>query len=196
MPELPNSSSLTISDFPASPDDAELVRACINGDERAWEILIERYSRLIYTIPLRFGFSKVIADEIFQETCLVLLEKLDTLQNHHRLRAWLVTVTRRACIQRWRQSPHTQELDVLQVDTADEGNIDAQLLRLEQHHLVGQAFDNLNSRCRQLLMALFFEEPARSYRDISKTFDIPSGSIGPVRKRCLETLRQEIEKLE
>ncbi|MBV7327349.1 sigma-70 family RNA polymerase sigma factor [Chloroflexi bacterium TSY] len=177
--------------------DVELIEACLRGEEEAWEVLLKRYSRLIYTIPIRFGFSQLVADEIFQETCLVLLEKLETLSKRERLHAWLVTVTKRACIQRMRK--HKREggaIHMLPNDKTDGLHVEDQLLLLEQKSLVHAAIANMEPKCKQLLTALFFDEPPKSYETISVELNIPIGSIGPTRKRCLEKLRQEIAILE
>ena len=175
-------------------DDVDLVDACLEGNEQAWSILIERYSRLIYTIPLRFGLSKPVADEIFQETCLILLEKLDTLHDHQRIGSWLVTVTRRACIQRWRR--RTVPTVDLQESNKASDDIENEVLRVEQHYIVQRALENLNPRCQRLLKWLFFDVPSPSYDDIAEKLSIPKGSIGPTRSRCLDKLRQEIIKVE
>lgn len=175
-------------------DDVDLISACLEGDEQAWTALIERYSRLIYTIPLRFGLTKPVADEIFQETCLILLEKLDTLRDHQRIASWLVTVTRRACIQRWRRKA-VQTVD-LQESNKSSDDIENEVLRVEQHYIVQRAMGNLKPRCQRLLKWLFFDVPSPSYDDIAEELNIPKGSIGPTRSRCLDKLRQEIVKLE
>ena len=57
-----------------SPDDRELVQSCLKGDAEAWETLILRYQRLIYSIPIRSGFSPVDAADVFQSVCVKLLE--------------------------------------------------------------------------------------------------------------------------
>jgi RNA polymerase sigma factor (sigma-70 family) len=175
--------------------DSQLIEACLAGHEPAWAALIARYSRLIYTIPLRFGYSKVVADEVFQETCLILLEGLDSLQNWQRISSWLMTVARRVCIQRLRrQSVDTCEFQE-GVHVAD-SSIEEELLRLEKQQLVQQAFANLPARDQKLLRALFFEVPRHSYKEIAEELQVSEGSVGPLRARSLERLRQEILRLE
>jgi RNA polymerase sigma factor (sigma-70 family) len=174
--------------------DSQLIEACLAGEEAAWVVLLQRYSRLVYTIPLRFGFSKTVADEIFQETCLILLEGLNSLQQKDRIRSWLVTVCRRVCIQHLRQKKEDQSLDGMNVDGRFPP-IDSELIKLEQQHVVQEALTNLSPRCQELLKALFFATPPASYEEISQKFDIPTGSIGPTRTRCLEKLEQELIKL-
>lgn len=177
--------------------DADVIEACLAGDERAWKVLVERYSRLIYTVPLRFGLSKAVADEVFQETCLVLLEKLDTLRDRSRLSSWLLTVSRRACIKRFRRRDRVEKVGLIEGTHASrEGTLEDDLLRLEERHLVGRAVERLPSRCRRLLKALFFAHPPRSYEEVAEELDMPVGSIGPTRARCLEKLRREFVRLQ
>lgn len=175
-------------------DDGQLIEWCLEGHELAWTTLIERYSRLIYTIPFRFGFSKMVADEIFQETCLILLEKMDTLQEKDRVRSWLVTVCRRVCIQRLKQKDDLQSIDELEVDGRFQP-VDSELIQIEQQHIVQAALSQLQPRCQQLIKALFFDTPAPSYEELAEVLNISVGSIGPTRIRCLNKLQQELSKL-
>lgn len=179
----------------SSLGDAELVAACLSGDEQAWMILIDRYSPLIYTIPLRFGLPKVIADEVFQETCLILLEKLDTLREKDQISSWIMTVARRACIQRWRRK-HIQTVTLQDTDPLPDMALEEELVRLEQQYLVHLALAKLPPRCQHLLKALFFTDPPLSYEEIATELSVSTGSIGPTRTRCLEKLKQEMGLLE
>src|SRR5262245_50512241 len=79
--------------------DRTLVEACLAGNSHAWEVVILRYQRLIYSIPIRNGFSSVDAADIFQSVCLKLLENLSTLRDHEKISSWLITTTTREC---WR----------------------------------------------------------------------------------------------
>ena len=77
------------------PTDRELLKACREGDESAWEVLVDRYQRLIYAIPRRAGLDEDQASEVFQEVFATLLQKLDDITEPDRLHAWLVTTARR-----------------------------------------------------------------------------------------------------
>ncbi len=48
----------------------------------------------------------------------------------------------------------------------------------------------LQARCRTLLTMLFLDEQEPSYDDIAANLEIPKGSIGPTRTRCLQQLRE------
>ncbi|MCX7681857.1 MAG: sigma-70 family RNA polymerase sigma factor [Anaerolineae bacterium] len=194
---IPNFDDVAVTPTMAEWDDAALMQACVAGDEQAWAVLLERYGRLIYTIPLRFGLPRSVADEIFQDVCLLLLEGRDNLRDYRRVRAWLVTVTRRLCIRRLRQQDRelVAELPEEMEDSA-ESAVESDLTAIEEEYLVHQALERLSTLCQELIRALFFESPPRSYDAIAKALDIPVGSVGPTRIRCLEKLRREMSRLD
>ena len=93
--------------------DPELVAMCLGGDARAWETLIQRYRRLIYSIPVKFNFTSADASDVFQAVCLKLIEHLHELKDETKVSAWLITTTTRQCIhvrsQRIRESSGDEE---------------------------------------------------------------------------------------
>lgn len=175
-------------------DDEYLVTACLSGDEDAWVTLLARYSRLIYTVPLRFGFAQAIAEEIFQEVCLTLLEKLATLRDRRRFSSWLVTVTRRTCLQRLRYQKALHSLELGEEKALALHTPEAAILLLEQQEIVHRSLAKLDVRCQSLVRALFFEAVSPSYEEIAKALQLPQGSIGPTRARCLEKLRHLLQE--
>jgi DNA-directed RNA polymerase specialized sigma24 family protein len=69
-------------------DDSELLTLCLEGDESAWEVLLARYQRLIYSIPIKMGLSPNDAADIFQTVCMRLLKSLSTLRYQDRISSW------------------------------------------------------------------------------------------------------------
>lgn len=178
--------------------DSELVKRCLAGRAEAWELLIHRYRRLIYSIPVSYGFDSEQADEIFQSVSLKLLEKLPKIRKTESLASWISTTTRREC---WHQSKQRRQNVPLE-DEHGETLIDedpkilARIVALERQHAVALAMQKLDSRCRQLLSALYYEDPTPSYEEISRRLDRPVGSLGPTRRRCIEKLKKIFESLQ
>jgi hypothetical protein len=56
------------------PSDEALILACRRGDAAAWETLIARYQRLVYSIPRRAGLDADLSAEVFQQVFTVLLQ--------------------------------------------------------------------------------------------------------------------------
>jgi len=62
-------------------EDEWLVQGCIQGDHQAWEALIDKYKRLIFSIPIKYGASSADAADVFQAVCIEVLNSLPQLKN-------------------------------------------------------------------------------------------------------------------
>ena len=172
-------------------EDADLVRACLDGSQEGWDELLRRYRRLIYSIPVAYRLPPDQADEVFQRVALKLFENLDTLRSHASLPSWLSITTRRECWalsrERWREREADDDLDRIPVDPPDLADaLDA----VDREHALALAFERLDDPCRTLLTALYLEDPAPSYRQLAERLGRPVGSLGPTRQRCLGKLQR------
>jgi RNA polymerase sigma factor (sigma-70 family) len=182
--------------------DAELARLCAEGDERAWAALVHRYRRLVYAIPLRAGFDADGVEEIFHETFARLAEKIGAIRDRERVRSWLVTTARRLTIDEIRRRSAARrrsesEDELEQVPAGDPLPSEA-LEEIENQHRVRQALLGLAIPCRRLLTMLFYHSSDQppSYETVAQRLNIPIGSIGPSRARCLARLQAQLAKLD
>jgi DNA-directed RNA polymerase specialized sigma24 family protein len=76
--------------------DEQLVRDCRKGKDSAWSALIFKYKNLIFSIPIRYGFSEEDAADIFQAVCMDLLADLPRLREPKALAGWLIQVKSRS----------------------------------------------------------------------------------------------------
>jgi RNA polymerase sigma factor (sigma-70 family) len=100
---------------PADLTDAELVRRLRSGDEAAWSIFVERYSRYVLAIARRaYGLREQDAEDVFQELFARAHSHLGSLRDDAALRPWVAQLTRRLCVDRHRAAGREQlgaELD-------------------------------------------------------------------------------------
>lgn len=174
---------MKFSDYP----DADLITQCIAGQQYAWDELIARYEKLIYSTALRTGLESYEADEIFQNVCLILLKELKNLRQTNSLGAWLVTTTRRECWALWRHDK--AKLEELDEQLASDESPENLAQHVEDAQKVTSALKQLGEPCHQLLWRLYFNEENSSYAEIARDLNIPPNSIGPTRSRCLEKLK-------
>jgi RNA polymerase sigma factor (sigma-70 family) len=183
-----------------APDwtDPQLVRACLNGDERAWDALISKYKTLIYSIPSRYGAPPEDCADIFQSVCLELFTELPKLRKAGALRAWLISVTAHASLRWKRRGIRRAERERPDLD---ENNVptDAPLppdliAEVERAQMVRDAITELPPRCREMVRLLFYNQPPIPYQDIARRLGLATGSIGFIRGRCLERLARSLEK--
>ena len=174
--------------------DTRLFRECLDGNEEAWSALIDRYKNLIFSIPIKYGFSTDDATDIFQSVCLDLLSELSKLRDAKALPKWIMQITAHKCFHR-KQLQQRVELSDPHAELLERStpSVAMEILRqAEQEQSLRQAMSELPPRCRQLVHMLFFDEPARPYQEIATELGIAVGSIGFIRQRCLERLRKRL----
>jgi RNA polymerase sigma factor (sigma-70 family) len=179
--------------------DERLVKECLKGKQDAWDAMLEKYGRLIYSVPVRYGLSRDDAGDIFQQVCVQLLEALPSLREPKSLGAWLIKITAHGCFQWAARERRFQSFDF--EARPDAGPVaqemqEAMLHEFERRQVLHQALSEVPPRCRELIRMLFFKMPAVPYEEVAKKLGIAKGSIGFIRMRCLKRLRNILEKRE
>ncbi|HKP86921.1 MAG TPA: sigma-70 family RNA polymerase sigma factor [Blastocatellia bacterium] len=183
--------------------DKALVLACRRGDEAAWEALIKRYQRLVYSIPRRAGLDEPSASDVFQNVFAILIKKLDRIEQPERIQAWLVTTTRREtrrAIVSQKDSRlasfDNEDGEAEAFEMADQAPLQEEvLLRLESQHQIRMAVESLDERCRKMIALLFYRADPPPYSEIAQALGVPEGSVGPTRARCLQKLMRLLERV-
>jgi len=183
----------------ASRSDEQLVRGSLDGNNEAWSQLIEKYKNLIYSVPMKYGFSSDDAADIFQDVCLTLLSELKTLRDPRALPKWLLMVTSRRCFYWKRRHARLVGMEPEALErVAGEVPPDALAIvaEVEREQVIREALSSMPARCRRLIAMLFFDQPPRPYRNVAQSLGIATGSIGFIRQRCLDRLRRQVETLQ
>jgi RNA polymerase sigma factor (sigma-70 family) len=172
--------------------DRELVEACLAGEAQAWEALLEKYKKLIYSVPLRYQLSPDDAADIFQSVCLDLYRELPGLRSADAVRGWLVRVAAHKSL-RWKvRGSRFEQYDSEQGEEGSPAMPDW-AADLERDQLVRESIAALPSRCRELVRMLFFEDPPRPYNEVAAELGLATGSIGFIRARCLGKLAKALK---
>ena len=176
--------------------DRDLIRRCREGSAGAWHQLLNKYERLVYSIPLRYGLSRDDAADIAQITFTILIQSLDSLAEDSRLGPWLATIARRhtwRLLERNRRETASERLEA--TDVAESavllGKSDAESIEhWELTEWLDAGLSKISEPCRKLLLALYFQPERSSYAEVAERLDMPVGSIGPSRARCIKRLKQ------
>jgi RNA polymerase sigma factor (sigma-70 family) len=168
--------------------DAELVAHCREGDAAAWNELVERFSRYVYSIAVRvFRLPEPDAEDVFQEVFARTYECLDRLRDDAAIRPWIAQLTRRLCVDRLRVSGREQPTGEL----PEPGASDEWLVRLDEAITVHQAMSELPGNCQEVLDRFFCRD--ESYRTIGAALELPAGTIASRISRCLARMRGLLE---
>lgn len=180
-----------------SAEAAELVRRAADGDRQAWGRLVDQYARLIWSITVDFKLAESDAADVAQTTWLRLLEHIHRIEYPDRLGSWLAATARNECLRSLAARKRVvlaDDEEVLTGVVASVAEVDERILADERDQVVRDAMSHLPKRWQRLLELLMADPPA-SYADISSELDLPVGSIGPTRGRCLDRLRVLLQTL-
>jgi RNA polymerase sigma factor (sigma-70 family) len=170
---------------------------CRKGDVGAWQRLLDRYERLVFSVPRRYGLSREDAADITQITFTILVQSMDTLPEDSSLGAWLASVARRHT---WRLLKRRRHEEAGVHDSSSEdptllstgGTEDLEHWELAEWLNYGLSL--VSKTCRDLLSALYLESEQPSYAEVAARLWMAVGSVGPTRIRCLKRLREELSE--
>ena len=170
-----------------------LVARVGNGDQEAWNEIIERYSPLVWNICLRYQLDRQDIDDVGQSVWLLLVEHIGSLREAAALPGWLATTTKHECLRVLRAARRHDHAglppeDQIPPDGGDSA-IEQEIIRAERDAALRAAFAELPPMCHELLSMLMSDQ-APAYAEISARLGMAVGSIGPTRARCLERLRR------
>ena len=171
----------------------DLLAAAADGSRAAWDAIVDRYERLVWSVVRSFRLDDASALDVTQTVWLRLIEHHDRIREPESLPSWLATTARNESIRTLnrlkRQTPSSFEFDVEDVAA---NPVDDAMLSSEERAQVARAFATLGDDCQQL-MRLLIADPPLDYETISEMIGRPVGSIGPTRGRCIKRLRQLME---
>lgn len=177
------------------PSDEQILLRCRQGDMSAWHQLVDKYESLIISIPLNYGLSREDAVDIAQIAFTALIQNLETLDDKSNLGGWLATVARRhtwrMVKRRQRELPNEFNSKSAHTLLRDRTNL---IERWELIEWLNSGLMLVSERCRALLTALYFEAEDVSYAEIAARLGIAEGSIGPTRTRCLQRMREILDR--
>lgn len=165
--------------------DRDLFVRCLAGDNAAWDRVISAHAPLVYAVARAQGLKEDQCDDVAQSVFSALVRRIASIRDAQALPAWLITSTKREAWRVRRASVKLQPGEA-EPDHQNESSLD----KLESVHQVRRALEELGGRCKELLTLLFLADGSPDYQVISQTLEIPVGSIGPTRARCLAKLAE------
>ncbi|HEX7302554.1 sigma-70 family RNA polymerase sigma factor [Lentzea sp.] len=158
-----------------------------------WDVLVERYSRLVWSVPRSFRLSHADAADVYQCTWLSLAEHLSRIRQPEALGVWLVRTATRQSIAVLRTRGREVSYDLWEPEstlpTPDEVAVTT-----DRQRRLWSALMTLNERCQRLLR-IAAHSPELSYAQVADALGMKVGNVGSTRSRCLAELRRKVEAL-
>ena len=179
----------------ASTSDRDLIRACRKGRVGAWRRLLDKYERIVFSVPRKYGLSAEDAADITQLTFTILVQSIDDLPEDSRLGGWLTTIARRHT---WRLLERNRrqvidrfaEVDESTPPVPEGGDVE----NWELTEWLNHGLSRVSGPCRDLLYALYLDPEQPSYVQVAERLGMATGSVGPTRARCLKRLREVLDE--
>ena len=184
-----------------SGEDAELLRSCREGDERAYRKLVERYQRQVYSIAMRMVRRAEDAEDLTQESFVRVFRALDRYDPARPFAAWLYTIVTRLCIDHirrrrvrpislsQREAGSTEEYTIEIEDPAL--GPDVQFSHREEERRAQELIDSLPPHYRIVVMLRHQQD--LSYEEIASALDLPLGTVKARIHRARALLMRRIE---
>lgn len=83
--------------------DEYLLEGCLKRDDRCREALYRKYSKDLYQFALRYASNKEEAEDVLQESFLMIFERLEQVRNAENLHSWMRTIVIRNALHQYKR---------------------------------------------------------------------------------------------
>lgn len=166
--------------------DGLLAERAVDGDVRAFEVLLRRHSPLMRAYATRLTRSSADADDVVQEAFIVAWNNLDTLGDGAAVRAWLMRIVSNKAIDRIRARRRDTPLDDWDVAEPMDAGPEHQAEVHSQLTAVGRILSTLPELQRQCW--LLKESGGYSYQEIADELGAPVSTVRGALSRARRTL--------
>jgi len=167
-------------------DDTALVRRCLDGDTGAFNAIVERYQRVLFTVALRFLGDRDAAADAAQNAFVRAFEKLDTFDPGRRFFSWIYRIVINECLNAKRRERPTDPIP----ETLPGGSDPFELLdAAERRQRVQAAIMALSAEYRAVIVLRHFA--GLSYDEIADAVGVATGVV----KSRLYTARQRLGQM-
>jgi RNA polymerase sigma factor (sigma-70 family) len=159
------------------------------GDRPALDRLVRRLTPMLWQVARAYRLDQASSEDVVQATWLTLVRHADAVTDPQAVVRWLTVTTRREA---WRCAKANARVDATVEDVIDlrdgEETPEEVTVRAERDGALWRAVEQLSERCQRLLRIVAFADRP-DYSAIARELQMPVGSIGPTRGRCLGKLR-------
>ena len=178
----------------------QLIEACLNSDQQAWEAIVRQYRRRVFNVAYKFVGRHDEAEDLTQEIFLKVFRALNTFDRRANFQTWLISISRNLCIDHYRSVRKERETIDRHVDAADLSPAArgpdplSTLQRLDRRELLRRAMLELPTALREAVLLRDIQE--FSYQEIAQRLKLPEGTVKSRINRGRHELAQQIIRLE
>jgi RNA polymerase sigma factor (sigma-70 family) len=166
-----------------------------DGRPDAMSELVDSATTLLWHTARAQGLSGPQAEDVVQSTWLSLVRGADRIADPQAVSGWLCTTARREAwrIRKLSQRSTPVEDEALEFRLPHQASPEAAVVLNDEQAQLWSCLAALPDRCQRLLRIVAMEQRP-DYSRIAADLQMPVGSIGPTRGRCLDKLRAELTR--
>jgi RNA polymerase sigma factor (sigma-70 family) len=185
-----NETSPTAAPAGVWSEAADSFRRWRSGDPLGLDDLVRCLTPVLWHVVRAHGLDQERAQDVVQTTWLTFVRRHESIAEPQAISAWLTTTARREA---WRvakaTSRHTPVADEeLEPDLPVTASAETDAVTFDENARLWACVQQLSERCRRLMRIVAFEDRP-DYRGLAEELQMPVGSIGPTRGRCLAKLK-------
>ena len=182
-------------------DDASVIRRCLEGDERAYRDLVQRFQRPVYSVAFRMIRSAEDAEDITQETFVRVFRSLSRYDPTRSFEAWIFTITTRLCIDLMRRR-RVRPISLTQSDpeSGEDRTLDIEDTALKPDETTAHAEEEQHTRelidalpAHYRIVVMLRHQQDLSYEEIAETLKLPLGTVKARIHRARALLKNRFE---
>ena len=154
--------------------DRELINDYLEGNDKSFEVLLNRHREKIYTSIYLFVKDRNQAEDIFQD---VFIKIIDTLRkgkyNHEgKFLQWAMRISYNMCVDNFRRSKRrtkvsaTETFDIFDVLESGDDNMETTMMKSQMHEKLRYLVDQLPEEQREVVILRHYAE--MSFKEISQ----------------------------
>ncbi|MFT5832706.1 MAG: RNA polymerase sigma factor (sigma-70 family) [Cognaticolwellia sp.] len=183
-------------------NDRELVRSYLSGNERAFEELLSRHKSKIYTSIYLFVKEKSLAEDIFQDTFIKIIDTLrkGKYNEEGKFVQWAMRIAYNMCVDHFRRNKRkptvapTDEFDIFSVISISDENAETRIIRSQTHDKVRRLVDQLPAEQREVVILRHYAE--MSFKEIASLTRVSINTALGRMRYALINIRKMVEEKE
>lgn len=156
----------------AEASDNELVEKCLQGDNKAYGLLVKRYQLTMYRTALFIVKDTELAKDVTQNGFIKSWEKLRDFNPEYKFYSWLYRIIVNEALNKVRQ---IKNLESISNQSSDGDTPYKELIKKEENRQLYEAIESLPSEFSSVIYLRHFEE--LSYREIAEVLEIEEKTV-------------------
>ena len=169
------------------PSDEALMLAYIDGDEKSFRQLFDRYAPILLRLTRRHLDSDDTAREIVQQTFFRLHRARNDFRRDSRLKPWIMTIAMNLVREHWRKKKRRPTSELEPERHAAIEPLRSKLETKERASILHAALEKLPATQREVVELHWFQE--RPYKEVAEILGSSEGAVRVRAHRAYTTLK-------